>query len=272
MDRSDRFALVTGATSGVGRVVARRLGRDGWTVLAHGRDEARGAALVREIESAGGKARFYRADLSSLAGVRRLAATVAGDHPLLHLLVNNAGIGSGSPGAGREASADGFELRFAVNYLAGFLLTRLLLPNLLAAAPSRVVNVASLGQRDIDFDDVQLERRYAGSDAYRQSKLAQILFTIDLAEELKDRGVAVTALHPATYMDTFMVRQAGHTPISTVDEGADAIMNLAVGEAGRNRSGEFFNGLKPARANAQAYDKKARERLRRLSLSLTGLG
>jgi len=269
---TDRIALITGATNGVGRVVAKRLGSQGWYVLAHGRDQARGAALVREIEAAGGKAHFYPADLSSLGEVRRLAASVGKAHPLLHLLINNAGLGSGASGAGRETSADGFELRFAVNYLAGFLLTHLLLPNLLAAAPSRIVNIASLGQRDIDFDDVQLERRYSGGDAYRQSKLAQILLTVDLAEELKSRDVAVTALHPATYMNTFMVRQAGHTPISTVDEGADAIMNLAVGAAGRDRSGEFFDGLNPARANAQAYDQKARDHLRQLSLSLTGLG
>lgn len=269
---SERIALITGATSGVGRVVAQRLGRDGWTVLAHGRDEARGEDLLREIEAAGGKARFFRADLASLAEVRRLAVAVGAAYPRLSLLINNAGIGSGAPGTPRETSADGFELRFAVNYLSGFLLTRLLLPNLLAGAPARIVNVASLGQRAIDFADVQLERHYTGGDAYRQSKLAQILFTADLAKELKGRDVTVTSLHPATYMDTFMVRQAGHTPLSTVDQGADAIMNLAVGEDGRTHSGAFFDGLKLARANPQAYDEHARSRLRELSLSLTGLG
>jgi NAD(P)-dependent dehydrogenase (short-subunit alcohol dehydrogenase family) len=267
----ERTVLITGATNGVGRVVAQRLGRDGWTVLVHGRDAARGAEVVRAIEAAGGKARFYKADLASLAEVRRLADAVGKEHDRLHLLINNAGLGSGKPGSARQTSAEGYEMRFAVNYLAGFLLTHLLLPKLIAAAPSRIVNVASLGQREIDFSDVHLERHYAGPDAYRQSKLAQVLFTVDLADELKSRDIAVTALHPATYMDTFMVREGGNTPISTVDQGADAIMNLAVGDPGRSRSGEFFNGLNPARANAQAYDKKARDRLRQLSLSLTGL-
>jgi NAD(P)-dependent dehydrogenase (short-subunit alcohol dehydrogenase family) len=168
----DCIALVTGATSGVGVVVAKRLAREGWLVLAHGRDQARGAQVVGDIETAGGRARFYGADLSSTEGVRALAEAVARDHRHLHLLINNAGIGFGPPGATRQQGPDGFELRFGVNYLALFLFTRLLLPKLLAAAPARIVNVASIGQRDIDFGDLQLECHYSGRDAYRQSKLA----------------------------------------------------------------------------------------------------
>ena len=267
---TDRIVLITGATNGVGRVVATRLGRQGWLVLAHGRDQARGAQVVSDIEAAGGRARFYRADLSSKAGVRRLADAIANDHPRLHLLINNAGIGFGTPGTGRVESPDGFELRFAVNYLAPFLLTRLLLPVVLAGAPARIVNVASIGQQDIDFDDVQLDRRYSATDAYRRSKLALIMFTFDLAEELEGREVTVNALHPATFMDTFMVREAGGTPMSTVDEGADAIMNLVVSHAMGGRTGEYFDGLDAARARAQAYDRKARERLRQISFELTG--
>ena len=268
----DRIALVTGATSGVGVVVAKRLAGESWLVLAHGRDQARGAQVVGDIGMAGGRARFYGADLSSMKGVRALAEAVARDHRHLHLLINNAGIGFGAPGATREESPDGFELRFGVNYLAPFLLTRLLLPTLLAAAPARIVNVASIGQRDIDFDDLQLERHYSGRDAYRQSKLALIMFTFDLAEELKSRGVTVNALHPATFMDTFMVREAGGEPMSTVDEGADAIMNLAVSEETRGRTGEYFDGLHPARARAQAYDKRARERLRQITFEFIDPG
>ena len=175
----DRIALVTGATSGVGVVVAKRLAREGWFVLPHGRDQARGAQVVGDIKTAGGQARFYGADLSSMEGVRALAEAVARDHRHLHLLINNAGIGFGPPDTTRQEGPDGFELRFAVNYLAPFLLTRLLLPKLLAAAPARIVNVASIGQRDLDFDDLQLERHYSGRDAYRQSKLALIMFTFD---------------------------------------------------------------------------------------------
>lgn len=264
---SDRIALVTGATNGVGRVVAERLGRDGWLVLAHGRDPARGAHVVSDIEAGGGRARFYPADFASMSGVRSLAEAIARDHARLHLLINNAGVGTGPRGAGREASKDGLELRFAVNYLAPFLLTRLLLPNLRAGA--RIVNVTSAGQQDLDFDDLQLERRYSGIDAYCRSKLALIMLTCDLADELEARDVAVNALHPATYMDTFMVRESGATPISTVDEGADAIMSLAISPEMRGRTGEYFDGLRPARARPQAYDSRARERLRRASFEIT---
>jgi NAD(P)-dependent dehydrogenase (short-subunit alcohol dehydrogenase family) len=174
-------------------------------------------------------------------------------------------------GPQRQTSADGHELRFAVNYLSGFLLAHLLLPLLKAAAPSRVVNVASLGQQPIDFDDVMITENYSGSRAYAQSKLAQIMFTIDLAEELKGTGVTVNSLHPATYMNTTMVRAGGITPVSTVEEGGGAILHLATGDDVADRSGLFFNGMREARANPQACDKAARRRLRKLSLELTGL-
>ena len=179
--------------------------------------------------------------------------------------------GSARPEARREVSADGFELRFAVNYLAGFLLTRLLLPLIEARAPSRIVNVASAGQQAIDFDDVMLTHGYSGVRAYCQSKLAQILFTIDLAEELKGRSVTVNALHPATYMDTTMVRKSGVRPMSTVEEGGDAILQLVASPALEGKSGLYFSGLREARADAQAYDAAARKRLRALSFELVGM-
>ena len=263
-----KTALVTGSTDGVGRVVAERLGKTGARVLVHGRDRARGEGIVADIEAAGGTAEFLPADLAALAEVRRLAEAVRGTTDRLDILINNAGIGSA--GAARQISADGHELRFAVNYLAGFLLTYLLLPLIKQSAPARIVNVASAGQQAIDFADVMLTRGYGGSRAYCQSKLAQILFTIDLAAELEGAGVTVNALHPATYMNTTMVRRAGVTPISTVEEGAEAILNLAVGPALAG-SGLYFNGLREARADRQAYDTQARSRLRALSLELTGL-
>jgi len=264
-------ALVTGSTDGVGRVVAERLATAGLRVLVHGRDPGRGEGVVRDIRQAGREAEFIAADLSSLAEVRRLAASVADRGGRLDLLINNAGIGSGGARARRQVSADGHELRFAVNYLAGFLLTRLLLRLLRQNASARVVNVASAGQQAIDFDDVMLTRGYSGSRAYCQSKLAQILFTIDLAEELHGTGITVNALHPATYMNTTMVRQAGVTPWSTVEQGADAILNLATSAALAGHSGLYFDGLHEARAQAQAYDGHARARLRTLSFALTGL-
>ena len=266
-----KAALITGSTDGVGRVVAKRLADGGWRVLVHGRDRGRGEALVADIKSAGGTAEFLQADLSSIAEARRLADAVQKTTRRLDLLINNAGLGTGGPRAIRQTSADGYELRFAVNYLAGFVLTHLLLPLIKGSAPARIVNVSSVGQEAIDFDDVMLMHGYSGLRAYRQSKLAQILFTIDLARALADSGITANALHPATYMDTAMVRQSGVTPISSVDQGAAAILRLAVSPELDGRTGLFFNGQQEARADAQAYDAEARQRLKALSFKLGGL-
>jgi NAD(P)-dependent dehydrogenase (short-subunit alcohol dehydrogenase family) len=216
---NDKTALITGSTDGVGRLVARRLGEAGARVLVHGRDRERGERLVAEIKEDGGSAEFLAADLSNLAEVRRLAEAVQQRADRLDILINNAGIGTGGSGVPRQTSADGHELRFAVNYLAGFLLTHLLLPLIKQSAPARIVNAASAGQQPIDFTDVMLTRGYSGTRAYCQSKLAQIMLTIDLAGELDGTGVTVNALHPATYMDTTMVRRAGITSWSSVEEG-----------------------------------------------------
>jgi NAD(P)-dependent dehydrogenase (short-subunit alcohol dehydrogenase family) len=266
-----KTALITGSTDGVGRLVARRLGDAGTRVLVHGRDRERGERVVVEIKEGGGSAEFLAADLSALAEVRRLAEAVQQRTDRLDILINNAGIGTGGSGAPRQTSADGYELRFAVNYLAGFLLTHLLLPLIKQSAPARIVNVASAGQQAIDFTDVMLTRGYSGTRAYCQSKLAQIMFTFDLAGELHGTGVTVNALHPATYMDTTMVRRAGIKPWSSVEEGAEAILNLATSPALEGRSGLYFNGLREARADGQAYDAKARQRLQDISLELTSL-
>ncbi|MBM3650428.1 MAG: SDR family NAD(P)-dependent oxidoreductase [Alphaproteobacteria bacterium] len=227
-----RTALVTGATDGVGRVVAGALGKAGWRVLVHGRDHTRGEAVAGEIAK--------------------------------------AGIGTAGGNPGRQVSADGHELRFAVNYLAGFLLTYELLPLLKASAPSRIVNVSSAGQQAIDFADVMLTRQYSGVAAYCQSKLAQIMFTIDLARELNGSGVIVNSLHPSTYMNITMVRRAGVSPMSKVETGAEAILQLAVSPKLEGRSGLYFNVMTEARANPQAYDAEARAKLRAISLDLTG--
>jgi NAD(P)-dependent dehydrogenase (short-subunit alcohol dehydrogenase family) len=272
MNMDGKTVLVTGSTDGVGRYVAGKLASAGARVLIHGRDGERANALADQIRREGrGEAVFYPADLSSLAGTRRLAERVLAEHRRLDLFISNAGIGSRTLGPERRTSADGHELRFAVNYLSGFLLAYLLLPLLKASAPSRIVNVASLGQHPLDFDDVMLTRGYNGTRAYAQSKLAQIMFTIDLAAELAGSGVTVNALHPATYMNTTMVREGGITPVSTVEQGGEAILHLAAGDDVAGKSGLFFNGMDEAKANPQAYDVDARRRLRRLSLELTGL-
>jgi NAD(P)-dependent dehydrogenase (short-subunit alcohol dehydrogenase family) len=263
-----QVVLITGSTDGLGRDVARRLAATGAHIIVHGRNHERGREVVAEIEREGiGSASFYAADLASLDQTREFAGRILRDHDRLDVLVNNAGIWLRE--GERALSADGHELHFAVNYLSGFLLTRMLLPLLVESAPTRIVNVASGAQTPIDFEDVNLERGYSGSRAYAQSKLAQILFTFDLARELEGTGVTVTALHPATLMDTNMVRAAGMAPRATVEEGADAVMQLVT--SATVESGQYFSGMRPARANDQAYDAEARRRLRSLSREMTGL-
>ena len=272
MKMDGKTVLITGSTDGVGRYVATQLATAGAKVLIHGRDRARAKTLSDEIKRAGGgEPVFYQADLSSLAETQKLADAVLADHRRLDVFISNAGIGSQNDGPARQTSADGHELRFAVNYLSGFLLAHRLLPLLKASAPSRIVNDASLGQHPIDFDDVMITKGYNGSRAYAQSKLSQIMFTIDLAEALKGSGVTVNSLHPATYMNTTMVRAGGITPMSTVEQGGEAILHLVTGDDVVNKSGLFFNGMNEAKANRQAYDAEARKRLRALSLELTGL-
>jgi NAD(P)-dependent dehydrogenase (short-subunit alcohol dehydrogenase family) len=264
----EQVILITGATDGLGRGLAEDLAAAGATVLVHGRSDERGAEVIGEL---GDNARFYRADLASLDEVRALATQVLAGEQQLDVLVNNAGIGTTLPGDGeRVESEDGYELRFAVNYLAGYLLTRLLLPRLIESAPARIVNVSSAGQAPIDFDDVMLERHYSGVQAYCQSKLAQVMMTFDLAEELRDRGVTATALHPATYMPTKMVLHARGSAVSSLEEGVEATRRLVADPGLDGVTGEYFNGTRPARADAQAYDPDARARLRELSTRLTG--
>jgi NAD(P)-dependent dehydrogenase (short-subunit alcohol dehydrogenase family) len=271
----NQVILVTGATDGLGKQVARDLAAQGATVLLHGRSREKGEATLQEIRDATGnqKLMYYNADFSSLDAVRGLAEQIQADQDRLDVLINNAGIGAGSRPARRETSADGYELRFAVNYLAPFLLTYRLLPLLRRSAPTRIVNVASVGQQPIDFDDVMLEDGYDGLRAYRQSKLAQVMFTFDLAEELSESGITVNSLHPASLMNTKMVLETDYFggPMSSVEEGAHAVEYLATSPELDAVTGEYFNGEHRARANAQAYDKEARRRLRMLSQALTRL-
>jgi NAD(P)-dependent dehydrogenase (short-subunit alcohol dehydrogenase family) len=268
---NDKTILITGSTDGVGRRVAERLARPGTTILLHGRNRARAESLLANIRAAGGCGTFYPADFSSLSEVRTLADIVQRDHGRLDVLINNAGIGVGGRHPERQVSRDGHELRFAVNYLSGFLLTGLLLPLLKVSPSARIVNVASVGQQAIDFADVMLTLGYSGSRAYCQSKLAQIMFTFDLAQQLEGSDVTANSLHPASYMDTAMVRGDGIAPMSSVDEGADAILHLAADDGMEGKSGLYFDGLRPSRANAQAYDTAARGHLRDLSLDLVGM-
>jgi NAD(P)-dependent dehydrogenase (short-subunit alcohol dehydrogenase family) len=231
-------------------------------------------ARIREL-TGNDRLHYYNADFASLAEVGRLAAAVAGNRPRLDVLINNAGLGAGPDPERREMSADGFELRIAVNYLAPFLLTRRLLPLLRrtaeTAGKARIVNVASAAQRAIDFGDVMLEKGYDGMGAYSQSKLALVMFTFDLSQELAGTGVTVNALHPASLMDTKMVREWFGTPRTTIGEGARNLERLVLSPELDGVSGRYFDQERPARAVAQAYDERARQRLRELSLGWTGL-
>jgi NAD(P)-dependent dehydrogenase (short-subunit alcohol dehydrogenase family) len=269
----EQTILITGSTDGLGLELAKRVAGKCATLVVHGRDPQR---LERALTAIGGAAHRDRlhgvlADFSSLEDVRRLARDVDREFERLDVLINNAGIAGP---AERQESADGFELTLAVNYLSHFLLTLELLPRLRASAPARIVNVASIGQAPLDFDNVMLQRRYDGFLAYRQSKLAQITFTFELAERLRaDRvgDVTVNALHPATLMDTKMVREWFGRAHATVDEGVEAMLRLVAEPGLEGVSGRYFNGLSESTAHEQAYDPEARRRLWELSERLCGL-
>ncbi|MEV5613094.1 SDR family NAD(P)-dependent oxidoreductase [Streptomyces sp. NPDC052225] len=252
--------LITGATSGLGRYLAFACVRAGHVVLAHGRDKARTDALVDELR-AEGRAEGFVADLASLGQVRDLGARVAAAHPELDVLVNNAGVGAGPAGSGRELSADGHELRLAVNLLAPVALTRALLPVLRANSPSRIVNCGSLGQAPLDFDDLDFAHGYSGTDAYCRAKFAFAAHTFSLSRELAGTGVTVNVIHPATYMDTGMVREAGIDPWTSVADGATGVIALATGAAGAESTGRFYDGTRPAQAHAGTYDRATQARL-----------
>jgi NAD(P)-dependent dehydrogenase (short-subunit alcohol dehydrogenase family) len=250
--------LLTGATSGLGRWLAPRLGAAGLTVLVHGRDRVLVEQTVAEVRETGAGADGYLADLASLAECDRLAAEVAvrGD---LTVLVNNAGVGFGPPGGARELSRDGYELRWAVDYLAPVALTRGLLGTLRANAPARIVNVGSVGQEPIDFADLGMAGHYDGVRAYRRAKLALAAWSFDLAAELSASGVTVNCIHPASLMGTAMVRESGYPTLSTVDDGGTATLRLILDV---DTTGGYYDGLRPARAHPDAYRAEVRAALR----------
>jgi NAD(P)-dependent dehydrogenase (short-subunit alcohol dehydrogenase family) len=261
--------LITGATDGLGRAVAARLAGPGTTLLLHGRDEAKLDAVAAELAPA--ETRTLRADLSSLDEVRVLGESVLATTDRLDVLVNNAGIGSGLPvGRERAESRDGYELRFAVNYLAPFLLTQTLLPLLVASAPARVVHVASLGQHPLDFADLQLEQDYSGARAYRQSKLAQIISGFELASRLPAEQVTVTSVHPGTHMPTKIVLAEHGGSEDALDIGVESLLRLIGDPALAGVTGRFFDRQREARVDPQAYEPEARAELWRRSLTLTG--
>jgi NAD(P)-dependent dehydrogenase (short-subunit alcohol dehydrogenase family) len=255
--------LVTGATSGVGQLLAERLAERTAVVLVHGRDRAKLDGLVAQIHGRTGRApQAFVADLALLSEVVRLGQAVINAGPLA-VLVNNAGVGFGRDRQKREVSKDGFELRFAVNYLAVFVLTETLVT---AGLPERaVVNVASAGQAPIDESDLQNERSYDGVLAYRRSKLALIADTFERAR--RDSQRAYLALHPGTFLATKMVIEAGIAPQGTAAEGADTVLNV-IEHALRGETGKYFEGGRAVAPDPSASDRQLQDWLRNKALEL----
>lgn len=267
--------LITGATDGLGKQVAQDLAAGNAAIILHGRSREKGEAVLQEIRDATGNPdlSYYNADFSSLDAVRGLSERILSERERIDVLINNAGLGAGWRRDRRETSPDGHELRFTVNYLAPFLLTHRLLPLLRRSAPARIVNVASAGQQSIDFDDVMLTSGYDGLRAYRQSKLALVMFSFDLADALRGDGITVNCLHPATLMNTKMVLDTDYFngPLTTIETGADAVEYLAVSSEAEGVTGEYFDVKRRAHAISQAYDVQARRRLQLLSRELCKL-
>jgi NAD(P)-dependent dehydrogenase (short-subunit alcohol dehydrogenase family) len=262
-------ALVTGAGRGFGRTMAVAFAREGADVVVNYHASATAAKdVVGEIEALGRTALGVQADVAREDQVRALVERALERFGRIDVLVNNAGIGTARP---REESEDGYELTFQVNYLAPFLLTHRLLPLIERSAPARIVNVSSAGQAPIDFDDVMLERHYSGVQAYCQSKLALVMLTFDLAEELEDTGVTANCLHPGTYLPTQMVSQAGIDPVTPLEDGIAATMRLIASPEVEGVNGHYFDGTSESAPHPQAEDPEARRRLREISAELTGI-
>jgi NAD(P)-dependent dehydrogenase (short-subunit alcohol dehydrogenase family) len=264
-----QIILVTGATDGLGRAVASELAGQGATLLLHGRSEERGKRTLSEIRARTGnnKLTYYRADFESLSEVRDLAESIQAEHDQLDVLLNNAALGIDPV---RRISSDGYEATFQVDYLAPYMLSYLLESLLIASAPSRIVNIASAGQAPINFHDIMLEHSYDGMQAYCQAKLAEIMLTIDRASELSGTGVTVNSVHPAFNMPTKIVNHM-FTPQSEIADGVRSTLRLITDPALEKVTGRYFDRAREAHALPQAYDDRARARLRATAEQLTGV-
>ena len=274
--------LVTGGNTGIGKWTAIGLAERGAAVVVHARSPEKGRAAVEEIRrrARGAEVELVLADLSSLADVRRLAAEVRDRWDRLDVLVNNAGLISSR----RLETADGFESTFAVNHLAPFLLTNLLLDRIVESAPARIVTVASRAhlRGALDFDDLDCRRAYDPMDAYGRSKLANILFTRELASRLQGSGVTANCLHPGVVRSDFGAggELAGVMGIGwrlmqpfllSPRQGAETSIYLASSPDVEGTSGEYFDRRRVARTSSQARDMEAAARLWRLSAERVGL-
>ena len=283
---TDRICMVTGATSGIGLVTARTLAHHGATVVAVGRNPEKGAAIVNEIKRQVGNSSvdFLQADLSSQQDIRRLVGTFRERYSNLHVLVNNAGATFGK----RQESIDGLEMTFALNHLGYFLLTNLLLATMKASVPARIINVASevhAWRKQIDFADLQGQRRYSEMGAYAQSKLANVLFTYELARrlscDLSVQGLTVNAMNPGVVKTNFQMQSGVWSKLSKmmanafvgidVEKGAETILYLATSPRVEKVTGRYFEKGKEVNSSKASYDEATAHQLWQMSAKLTGL-
>ena len=275
-----KVCLVTGATSGIGRVTAQALAQQGATTIGIARNHERGMSTVQRIRQATGnpQVEMMLADLSAQADIRRLAHEVQHRYPRLDVLVNNAG----ALFSRRAVSPDGIELTFALNHLAYFLLTHLLLDTLRASVPARIVNVSSDAHRHahIHFDDLQGRRRYRGWGAYAQSKLANVLFTYELARRLDGTGLTANAVHPGFVATNFgrqnrglagLMFRALQVAAISPEQGAETIIYLATSPEVEGVTGQYFVKRRAVRSSHASYDVHAAQRLWQASTELVGL-
>jgi NAD(P)-dependent dehydrogenase (short-subunit alcohol dehydrogenase family) len=276
----DRIVMVTGANSGIGKAASLALAKMDATVVMVARSKERGEAAKAEIikESQNNSVDLLLADLSSLESVQQLATEFQKKYSKLHVLINNAGLFNRK----RHVTTDGYENTFATNYLAPFLLTNLQLGLLRASAPSRIINVSSVGHYNghINFEDLNLEKEYGGWKAYGQSKLALVLFTHELAKKLRGSGVTVNAVHPGTVATNIWTRPFGPAGFITAlpklfmaspEKGAETIVYLASSPDAQSLSGEYLEKLKVKKSSEESYDEEIAQRLWDVSAKLTRL-
>jgi NAD(P)-dependent dehydrogenase (short-subunit alcohol dehydrogenase family) len=274
-----KTAIVTGASSGIGLEAADALARQGAFLVLIARDPARGDAAVGRISKRGPKPRLFFADLSRQADVRRVAGEILASTPRIEVLINNAG----AMFTTRQVTADGLERTFALNHIAYFLLTHLLLERIIASAPARIISVSSDAHSRVtlDFDDLQAEKKYSAGVVYGRSKLANILFTRALARRLQGTGVTANCLHPGLVGSRFFenvggwIRVAASISQSIIGrspaEGAKTAIYLAASSEVEGITGQYFVNCNVAKVSNAAQDDIAAERLWADSLRFAGL-